>query len=550
MKRTLLFSAILTLLFALSVNAQQVEREMVVLEIATGTWCYYCPGSAMGADDLIANGKDVAVIEYHNGDSYTNAFGNSRNSYNGVGGIPDAHFDGVLVVVGGSHTVSMYPNYLPKYNQRKAVMSSFTIDVVGETAGFSDYFTEITLEKVAASTASNLKLHVVVTESEIEQNWQGMSELHYVERLMAPDQYGTDVDFSSNDTQVVNVDFSIDDSWDYENCELVVFLQNNSTKEILQGFKMPLTEFGPANDYDVALTDLRNIPEGNCSGSVAPSVTIRNNSDIELTQADINYSVNGEELTTIEWTGNLGYLETADIDLPSIDFINQDENTVTVYTANPNGNLDEFPKNDTLRQDFTIAMSVPTTVNLMIRLDDYPEETSWELTNSNDEVVYSGGSYTVPGGNVNETFELDEFECYSFVMYDDGGNGLESPAFFILFYGASSTILNGDDFGKMSSTEFTTGWVGVGENIKSTDLTVFPNPFNDKTNVSFYLNSSQNVTVDVYDAMGKKVSTIDSGLLTEGPQTLELDASELTKGVYFIRMNVNNELISNKIIIE
>jgi len=550
MKKTLLLSGILTILLAFSVNAQQVERDMVVLEIATGTWCYYCPGSAMGADDLIANGKDVAVIEYHNGDPYTNTYGNSRNNYNNVSGIPDAHFDGVLVVVGGNHTTSMYPQYLPKYNQRDAVMTSFTIDVVGETAGFSDYFTEITVEKVAASTASNLKLHVVVTESEIEENWQGMSELHYVERLMAPDQYGTDMDFSSNDSQVVNVDFSIDDSWDYENCELVVFLQNNSTKEILQGFKMPLSEFGPANDYDVALTDLRNIPEGNCSDAVAPSITIRNNSEIALTQTNINYSVNGEELSTIEWTGNLAYLETADIDLPSINFVSQDENTVTVYTTSPNGVDDEFPKNDTLRQDFVTAMSVPTTVNLMIRMDDYPEEISWEVTDSNDEVIYSGGSYTVPGENINETFELDEFECYTFAIYDEGGNGLESPGFFILFYGASSTILNGSDFGNMSSTEFTTGYVGVSEKIKSTDLTVFPNPFNDKTNVSFYLNSSQNVTIDVYDAMGKKVSTIDSGLLTEGSQMLELDGSELTKGVYFIRMNINNELISKKIIIE
>jgi hypothetical protein len=324
MNKFILFSTLLVALLVSAVNAQQVERNMVVLEIATGTWCYYCPGAALGAEDLIANGKDVAVIEYHNGDSYTNAFGNSRNSYNGVGGIPDAHFDGVLTVVGGDHTISLYPQYLPKYNQRKAIMSSYTIDVVGETAGFSDYFTEITIEKVAASTASNLKLHVVVTESNIEENWQGQTELHYIERLMAPDQYGTSVDFSTEDTQVVNVDFTIADSWVYENCELVVFLQDNNTHEILQGFKMQLSDFGPANDYDVALRELRNIPEGNCSGSVAPSVTIRNNSEIALTQVDINYSVNGEEILTFEWTGSLGYLESADIDLLSIDFISQE----------------------------------------------------------------------------------------------------------------------------------------------------------------------------------------------------------------------------------
>ena len=46
-----------------------------------GTWCPYCPGAAMGADDLIANGYNVAVVEYHNGDSYTNTASDARNNY-------------------------------------------------------------------------------------------------------------------------------------------------------------------------------------------------------------------------------------------------------------------------------------------------------------------------------------------------------------------------------------------------------------------------------------------------------------------------------------
>ena len=54
--------------------AQQVDRDKVLLEIITGTWCYYCPGAAMGAEDLIANGKEVAVVEYHTGDTYENTF--------------------------------------------------------------------------------------------------------------------------------------------------------------------------------------------------------------------------------------------------------------------------------------------------------------------------------------------------------------------------------------------------------------------------------------------------------------------------------------------
>ncbi|HSG67425.1 MAG TPA: hypothetical protein VK994_01865, partial [Bacteroidales bacterium] len=61
--------------------AQTIQRDKVVVEIGTGTWCPYCPGSAMGADDLIANGHDVAIIENHNGDDYTTAASNARNSY-------------------------------------------------------------------------------------------------------------------------------------------------------------------------------------------------------------------------------------------------------------------------------------------------------------------------------------------------------------------------------------------------------------------------------------------------------------------------------------
>ena len=42
-----------SLVFAISiVFGQQVNRDKVIVEIGTGTWCTYCPGAAMGADDL------------------------------------------------------------------------------------------------------------------------------------------------------------------------------------------------------------------------------------------------------------------------------------------------------------------------------------------------------------------------------------------------------------------------------------------------------------------------------------------------------------------
>ena len=60
--------------------AQYAARNMVVVEVATGTWCQWCPYAAMGVDDMLSNGDSVAVIENHNGDSYAYTASNARNT--------------------------------------------------------------------------------------------------------------------------------------------------------------------------------------------------------------------------------------------------------------------------------------------------------------------------------------------------------------------------------------------------------------------------------------------------------------------------------------
>ena len=59
-----------------------------VLEFCTGTWCQYCPGAAMGADDLVTNHNRAAIVEYHNGDAYANTFSDARNTYYATTGYP------------------------------------------------------------------------------------------------------------------------------------------------------------------------------------------------------------------------------------------------------------------------------------------------------------------------------------------------------------------------------------------------------------------------------------------------------------------------------
>ncbi len=50
--------------------------------------------------------------------------------------------------------------------------------------------------------------------------------------------------------------------------------------------------------------------------------------------------------------------------------------------------------------------------------------------------------------------------------------------------------------------------------------------------------------------MGEKVKTIDMGVLSSGSQLVELDRNALANGVYLVTLNINNKLITKKIIVE
>ncbi len=269
MNRNLLtILALLGLLATLSA----VPRNLVVVEVGTGTWCQYCPGAAMGCHDLLLNGHAVAIIKNHNGDSYANTYSNARNSYYAISGYPTAFFDGLNASVGGSSTASMYSNYLPKVTSRLAVASHYTISAQGAQTG-NQFQVAVTVAKPEADTNTNVKLHAVLTESNIPQVWFNQTTVENVTRLMAPDQNGTPITLGTGESTTVNLNFTPAANWNIANCEVVFFLQNSSSKEILQGVKYSLA--GLVGAYPVS-TDVLDFPNMYVGGTSTIPITITN----------------------------------------------------------------------------------------------------------------------------------------------------------------------------------------------------------------------------------------------------------------------------------
>lgn len=549
MKKSVLLFALSCLVFI--TYGQQVARNMVVVEVGTGTWCQYCPGAAMGCDDLLANGYQVAIVKYHSGDSYANTYSNARVSYYGVPGFPTAYFDGQNAVVGGSNTQSMFPQYSVKVNQRMAVLSSFTIDLEGTHQCLTSFTANITVNKVAANNSTNLRLHAVLTETHIPEFWQGMNEVHHVARLMVPNQNGTTLNFSGGNTQSVSLQFALDPTWVFEECELVVFLQDQTTKEIFQATKMALTEFAPEFEYDASVKSLSNLPRASCSGEFAPEVKIRNIGSETMTSVDIVYSINNGDPQIHPWTGSLDYLGQENVTLPGISFTSGDSYQVTVFTSNPNGNNDECPSNDQASVIVPQAVHTPNTVKLMLRTDSNPTETTWDVRDSEGNVLYSGGPYTSGGQMIQQTFELADEDCYTFSIYDSGGDGLVSPGFVMLYYGTNTVFYQNGTFTDAEMVEFNTADpVGVGENAFSELVRVYPNPLKDKATLLFNLEQPASVSYKVIAVTGQKVAEAENIIYEAGQHSLIIDAGNWKPGMYLYQVRIGDRLSAGKLTVK
>lgn len=214
---------------------------MVLVELGTSTDCTYCPGAAMGVDDLLANGCKVAVIENHGRDEFSNIYSESRNEFNKLIAFPTAIFDGHFGVVGGYTDSSAYTDYLPKYNMRINTPANLVLDAEVTHVGL-DYTAILKVSKTGNVTFQDPVLYFFVTQSNIQHYWLGQTHLGHVNRLMVPDQDGTDIHLAEDSVQTITLTFSMDPAWPVTDCEFIAAVQSRSTRVCYNAMKMAATE--------------------------------------------------------------------------------------------------------------------------------------------------------------------------------------------------------------------------------------------------------------------------------------------------------------------
>ncbi|MEO8210025.1 MAG: T9SS type A sorting domain-containing protein [bacterium] len=100
------------------------------------------------------------------------------------------------------------------------------------------------------------------------------------------------------------------------------------------------------------------------------------------------------------------------------------------------------------------------------------------------------------------------------------------------------------------------GLVSVHENVSSVNIPEnymlyqnYPNPFNPSTKIKFALPNSENISLKVYDDLGKEVITLANGFKNAGTYEISFDADNLTSGIYFYKLITGTTSITKKMLL-
>lgn len=92
-------------------------------------------------------------------------------------------------------------------------------------------------------------------------------------------------------------------------------------------------------------------------------------------------------------------------------------------------------------------------------------------------------------------------------------------------------------------------YVGINENENTTGISLYPNPSKNFTNFSFTLKDHSSVIIEVVNILGSRTDEIYNGTMQAGPHHVTLNTADYSPGVYFVKMNVNDDIITRKLVV-
>jgi len=576
MKKLFTLLAIGLLVFT-SENLSAQSQRLVLAEEFTQASCGPCASQNPAFNTLLqANTDKIVSIKYQtswpgadpmNADNPTEV--QNRVDLYAVDGVPTGIIDGTYIpICSGAYEGS--PSCLTQsgIDASYAIPAAFDIAVDASVAnGILNVTTDVNCTQ---DVSGNFKLYVVLIEKVIDWGTapgsNGEVIFYNVMKKFLPGVTGIDIpgtwtNGESNsysnllNTNEVNI-------YDMSQLAVVAFIQDMSSKDVFQaGIDMEVaitTEF----DNSASAVEISGLPEALCTGeqTISPVFKIQNNGNNALTSALITYNINGGDDQIYNWTGDLITLETENVTLDPYTFTSGEENLLTTIISMPNGVEDEdSTSNNTQTSMIGLAPMGNLDLTIDINTDCWPDETSWEIRNSENGVVASGGTYNNQAETeIIENVTLPANDCYEFILRDVYGDGMHGSQWSdcstdgnLTVTDAMGTVLFSYD-GSFNLSELIrnfegTSVTGIEEISSISNFNIYPNPTGNVAHIAMNLLESNSVKIEVVDLLGKVVYSEEMGNLPAGYQLFDVDASSIGNGMYLFNIYVGQQKVTERV---
>ncbi len=310
-----------------------------------------------------------------------------------------------------------------------------------------------------------------------------------------------------------------------------------------------------------------------CGGfSLTPEFTVQNLGANVLETATVDLLLNGAVAETVTIDGPLNTYEMKTVSFSEVTLT--ESTTMLAQVATVNGSPDENAADSQYEVVLNSAEAIESeTITLEMRTDDYGYETYWEVVDEAGETIAEGGNQLLgnigggngiaspnnPGAYANNQLIMEEIQvpangCYEFIIVDDYGDGIccsWGQGYYRLRNGEGTIIAEGGEFEAEEVAPFERLLSSSFEALTQlNDLTVFPNPVREALNVNFNLTEPLQLRVNLFDATGRLVRTVEAENFVAGRHTLTVNTADLADGMYFLRIENESRQISSRFVVQ
>jgi hypothetical protein len=528
----------------MSIASQSVQN-MPLFEEFTSSTCAPCASfnASTFTPFMTAHPDDITVIKYQMswptpGDPYYTAEGGTRRAYYGVSFVPD-------LFTGGINTATTSDGVNDAYDYQTAKPAFFDINSYFELNG---NVITVNVDIMPYLSAQNFTVQMAVIEKITTGNVGNNGETSFknVMMKMLPDANGTNVEFTSGVNSYIteSFDLSTTNVEEIEDIAVVVFIQNNITKEVFQSSYStppPYAYFNP-EDGDSNVDALADI-------TITFNQPLQNVDDSEITNENIvnfvNFSDTGNpipftaiinpEKTIITIVPDALLPETTDLTLSISENTIENVWNVALPYSSASFTTGTYPIANVVFNPINSAINVPVTSNITLTFNDPMRKVDdSELVNGDlaSLITFTDASLNPIAftGSINAQKDI--------ITINPDDNLPFNTQFTVTLTGDQIENFYNLSLGENSST-FTTV-ANVGLNDMSDLVKVYPNPSKE----FIFVSGAQNAILKLTDVLGKQI------LQQNITNHLEkIDLNNLSPGLYIISIDANGNHFESKLTI-